>query len=253
MEHRSILILSELRIWSPKLESAPESKNPDTFKFLSELSLCSQREPTQLWGGKRGPQPPCPSTSSSVPELSVLLVNCGRLSFPVSWGCGGEGRCWRVGSSLVCGEMPSASVALNKPWGSRLLALWLVSLLRSALHQREGLEAGDKRAGRRRGQGEKASDKYAYPWTTNEITRRNVLPLPLLLDPLTASVLQWDLLRSHSFLWIIVFKRSPTGMEVVGMWPHRQSQAEQCWSAPGPAAAALQQSTGRVIMAMCSR
>lgn len=31
------------------------------------------------------------------------------------------------------------------------------------LHQREGLEAGDKRAGRRRGQGEKASDKYAYP------------------------------------------------------------------------------------------
>lgn len=32
-------------------------------------------------------------------------------------------------------------------------------------------------------------------------------------------------------------------MGAVGIWPHSQSQAEQRWSAPGPAAAALQHNT----------
>ena len=188
----------------------------------------------------------CSVLGQSWPSCGVQAGTSATLSLHeqlCSWAGCPASKLWEIFIFLCRGnvEEGSGGGARGLPWhvgrchlpawlwrshgAPRPLALWMASLLRSALHQYEELWAGDKRAGRRKGQGEKASDKHAYPWTTNEITRNNVRPLLLLLDLLTASVPQWDSLQSQSFFWIIVFKRSLTSRRVVGIWPHRWSQA----------------------------
>lgn len=83
------------------------------ISYLSFLFALTLRMP---WGGL--------SASGSVPGLRALIVNCGRFSFPVSWIVEERG-----GGDH--GEVPSASMALNKPQGSEVAGL--VSNVRAQL------------------------------------------------------------------------------------------------------------------------
>lgn len=136
----SILILSELRSWSPKVESAPESKNPDTFKFLSEFSLCSRTELAQLWGASGGLSYPVPCEQQVCSWAGCPASKLWEIFFSYFLGLweergGGEawGLPWHVGRCHLPAWLWTSHKTL------RLLALWMASLLRSTLHQCEGL------------------------------------------------------------------------------------------------------------------